>query len=165
MDDVFAQVDKALPALGNLINKLIKDNEVHGMMLTDSTVQDEYVPWKKFEAEAKKRLSISNDLGWKLEFERQCEFNEGVLKKWNHKKGMVPIGMFMMCSLLKPATSEKKSRVKWSAEENDYLVELHNKGMRGKALRLALQDRFGDRRDYMNDGPVFGQMRRLGLRD
>ncbi len=143
-------------------NRLIKEVKLRSQassLNTSETPSD--VPWREFEARATQALGFS-DLGWKAEFERQTGLREGVLKICN-QKAMVPLGYMYLCDMLKPTKLEKqKARVQ--ADEKDMVFLLHSQGKTVAQMRKIMNDNFGDRRDYLADGPILGILHRLGLK-
>jgi hypothetical protein len=158
-------IDAMLRSVGSESNRLIKEvvarqEMTSSMSATGSNPVE--VAWHDFESRATSALGF-HDLGWKSEFERQVGFREGVLKVWN-QRGKVPHGFMHLCDMIKKASPEKAKKARVGQDEKDAIAALHAEGKTVQEMREAMHERFGDRRDYLNEGPILGIMNRAGLK-
>ncbi len=81
-----------------------------------------------------------------------------------NQRGSVPHGYFHLCDMLKPAERKKAKKVRVEQDEKDAVRALHAEGKSVKEMRQIMHERFGERRDYLNDGPILGILQREGLK-
>jgi hypothetical protein len=160
----FNNMDSMLRAIGSESNKLIREVKAREAMtsaMSKPSANLTEVPWRDFEVRAIEAVGFDS-MGWKGEVERQLSLREGTLKIFN-QRGKVPYGYMVLCDMIKATTPEKADRLGWGDDEKAALHEFHAAGKTVAQIRKAMNERFGDRRDYLADGPVLGALKREGL--